>query len=90
MYNRLKEIKAQHEHGKKTDFFGQTLHPKDIDWLIEQAEKVERYEIALKFYANKESHELWDEAEKADLTEFINDIDFDGGDRAKKALELKN
>lgn len=47
MYNRLKEVKAEHEHGKKTDFKSQTLHPRDIDWLIEQAEKVEQYEKAL-------------------------------------------
>lgn len=42
MYDRLKEVKQHHEAKKKIDFFGVTLHPRDIDWLIEQAEKVEQ------------------------------------------------
>ncbi|BDH60119.1 hypothetical protein MTP04_02490 [Lysinibacillus sp. PLM2] len=41
MYNRLEEVKRQHEGQKKIDFFGVTLHPRDIDWLIEEAQKVE-------------------------------------------------
>lgn len=39
MYDRLEEVRRQHEAKKKIDFFGATLHPRDIDWLIEQAEK---------------------------------------------------
>lgn len=42
MYNRLKEVKGQHNYQKKIDFFGQTLHPRDIDWLIEQAETLQK------------------------------------------------
>ncbi|MFJ7890409.1 hypothetical protein ACIQYL_20315 [Lysinibacillus xylanilyticus] len=48
MYNRIAEVKKQHGEQKKKDFFGATLHPGDVDWLIEQAEKVEIYEKALK------------------------------------------
>ena len=47
MYNRLKEVKQLHEQEKKTDFFGQTLHPRDIDWLIEQAEKAEKQQMEI-------------------------------------------
>lgn len=32
MYDRLKEVKMQHQFGK--------LHRTDIDWLVEQAEKL--------------------------------------------------
>jgi hypothetical protein len=66
----------------------QTIHPKvslyksDFDWLIE---KVERYEKALKFYANKENYKEWNE--DLGLTEYIHNVDFEGGDIAKKALE---
>lgn len=45
MYNRLEEVKSQHTNKKKEDFHGVTLHPRDVDWLIEQTEK---YEKALK------------------------------------------
>lgn len=40
MYNRLEEIRRQHEAA--------TLHSRDVDWLIEQAGKIEKYEKALK------------------------------------------
>ena len=42
MYDRLKEVKRQHENKKKEDYFGVTLHPRDIDWLIEQAETLKK------------------------------------------------
>lgn len=47
MYDRLGEIKNQHEVLKKKDFFGVTIHPRDTDWLIEQAEKAEQYKQML-------------------------------------------
>lgn len=52
LYDRLAEVKKQHGLQKKKDFFGATLHPRDVDWLIEQAEKAERYEVALKEIAD--------------------------------------
>jgi hypothetical protein len=73
----------------------------DLKWLIEQTEKLEkelsvfniqgmkekiaRYEKALKFYANKENYEEWNE--DLGLTEYIHSVDFDGGDTARKSLE---
>lgn len=48
LYNRLDEVKRQHEGQKKIDFFGPTLHPRDIDWLIEQAEKAQLLEYQIK------------------------------------------
>lgn len=33
----------------------ENLHQFDIEWLIEQTEKVERYEKALKYYAKNEA-----------------------------------
>lgn len=42
MYDRLKEVKAQHENSLKQDYFGVTLHPRDIDWLIEQIELMQK------------------------------------------------
>lgn len=56
MYNRLDEVKRQHEGQKKKDIFGVTLYPRDIDWLIEQAEKVKKYETALKEIAKDEEY----------------------------------
>lgn len=47
MYDRLKEVKRQHKNKKKEDFFGVTLHPRDIDWLIEQAERAKIYKDTL-------------------------------------------
>lgn len=65
----------------------------EFDWIVkrfeEQQTKIDRCEKALKFYENKENHELWNEAEKANLTEFVNTIDCDGGDIAKSALKDK-
>jgi hypothetical protein len=46
MKSRLKVIKDSHEFGKGEGWEITTLAD-DIDWLIEQAEKVEQYEIAL-------------------------------------------
>ncbi|MNH75627.1 hypothetical protein D3C73_278740 [compost metagenome] len=40
MYDRLGEVKKQHEFGN--------LHRRDIDWLIEQAEKLKIKEIDIK------------------------------------------
>lgn len=61
------------------------------DWK-EQQEKIIDLELenaklkeALKFYANKENYEEWNE--DLGLTEYIHAIDFDGGDTARKALE---
>ncbi|MFB5759009.1 hypothetical protein [Paenibacillus medicaginis] len=39
MYDRFREVKRQHELGE--------LHRRDIDWLIEQAEKANCMEWAL-------------------------------------------
>jgi hypothetical protein len=46
MKSRLKELKDNHEFRKGEGWEITTLS-EDIDWLIEQAEKVEQYEIAL-------------------------------------------
>jgi hypothetical protein len=48
MKSRLKELKDNHEFRKGEGWEITTL-PEDIDWLIEQAERVERYEKALKW-----------------------------------------
>jgi uncharacterized membrane-anchored protein YjiN (DUF445 family) len=120
MKSRLKELKDNHEF-RKGEGWELTTLSEDIDWLIEQAEKIERYEKevvklnslinqswgknarclvkdwkeqqekiedyvnALKFYADKENYEEWNE--DSDLTEYIHNVDFDGGDNARKALE---
>lgn len=39
MYDRLNEVKRQHESAN--------LHRRDIDWLIEQAEKVKKVEYEI-------------------------------------------
>jgi hypothetical protein len=46
MESRLKELKDNHEFRKGEGWEITTLS-EDVDWLIEQAEKVERYEKAL-------------------------------------------
>jgi hypothetical protein len=50
----------------------------------ELKEKVEQLEKALKFYADKENYEEWNE--DLGLTEYIHSIDFDGGDTARTEL----
>jgi hypothetical protein len=45
----------------------------------------EKYEKALKFYAEKENYEAWEEYE--DATGFFNNVDCDGGDKARSMLE---
>lgn len=51
----------------------------------EGLKKVERYEKALKFYANKENYEEWKDVNPE--VNYIHNVDFDGGDKARKALE---
>lgn len=41
MYDRLGEVKRQHQNMEKKDFHAKTLHNRDVDWLIEQAEKLD-------------------------------------------------
>ena len=63
--------------------------PEPFQSVIEKQQKqIERYEKALKFYANKENYEQWNE--DLVLTEYIHNVDFDGGDTAKRALDVKN
>lgn len=71
---------------------------KVFDWLIEQAEKAEKYREALEFYANKETYEsvLISESQyNADGVCISNDeyylptIYFDKGEIARKVLEGK-
>ena len=54
-----------------------------LKYLIE---KVERYERALKFYANKSFYEP-NREEDQDRTDAFNFIDLDGGDTAREALK---
>lgn len=54
---------------------------------VELLDENNRYRKALEFYADYDNYQLSAEAEKADLTEFINVIDMDNGDKARKALE---
>lgn len=56
-----------------------------VDKLIKQNEQ---YEKSLKFYADKENYEEWDGV--TDLYEYIHNVDFDGGDKARITLELTN
>lgn len=42
MYNRLGEIKRQHEILKKENYFGVTIHPRDTDWLLDQVEMLQK------------------------------------------------
>jgi hypothetical protein len=81
MSDKLQEIKDYCKHYDYLDY----VNLKDLNWLIEQAEKVERYEKALKFYADKENYEEWNE--DLGLTEYIHNADFDGGDIAREALD---
>lgn len=87
MKSRLEELKTNHEFRKGEGWEITTL-PEDIDWLIEQTEKVERYEKALKFFANKEHYEPFRE-EDEDRTDAFNFIDLDGGETAREVLEGK-
>jgi hypothetical protein len=110
----MDKLKLIKENLKNGDRFKMNIGRFDVEWLIDQAEKVEqlekeienlkqykkvlmensvvrsetieKYEKALRFYANKENYELWDEAEKANLTEFVNNLDMDKGETARKAL----
>jgi hypothetical protein len=82
--SKAKELKQAFEWGKKNDLYN--LDFPDVDWLIEQAEKVERYEKALEFYANKE-HYYVPLDEMLDPTfDYIHLVDMDEGDKARKAL----
>lgn len=46
-----------------------------------------RLRKVLEFYADPYNYSLSSEAEKADLTEFINVLDIDNGDKARQVLE---
>jgi len=50
-------VKRQHEGQKKIDFFGATLHPGDVDWLIEQAEKAQLLEHQINRFEYLASYE---------------------------------
>ncbi len=41
MYDRLGELKKQHQYMEKKDFNAKTVTNNDVDWLIEQAEKLD-------------------------------------------------
>jgi uncharacterized protein RhaS with RHS repeats len=90
---RLEMIK--HYLESREEYGGDILDHSDTYWLIEQAEKVERlvkenkqYRKVLKFYANEENYEAWEEYENA--TGHFNNVDFDSGDKARNSLEGKN
>ncbi|MED3562400.1 hypothetical protein [Bacillus xiapuensis] len=53
----------------------------------EQDIKIEKYEKALKFYANKEYYEPFKE-EDGDRTDAFNFIDLDSGETAREALGI--
>jgi hypothetical protein len=55
-----------------------------MDWLVVQAEKVERYEKALKFYADRKNYTQMPD-ELFDL--LPSDIDYDGGKIARNSLD---
>jgi len=57
---------------------------------VVRSETIERYEKALKFYADKENYEEWKDVNPE--VNYIHNVDFDGGDTAKKVLknETKN
>ena len=52
----------------------------------EIAEENKQLREALAFYADRDNHELSKEADNANLCEYINAIDQDGGETARKAL----
>jgi RNase P/RNase MRP subunit p30 len=61
-----------------------SLTETDYYWLIEQAEKVERYEKALEWYANKNNYER---SQEDIMTGYPPEIMNDKGFEAKKALK---
>lgn len=98
--NQLEEIKKLHDEANSIAYSGSIDNREKIneivlglfneehtDWLIKQAEKAQRYEKALMFYANEENYEAWSEYE--DATSYFNNVDFDSGDTARNALENK-
>ena len=60
---------------------------KTLEWLIEQAEKADRYESVLEFYADEENHEYDVTYEMADVIE--SRVMEDNGELARKALGYK-
>jgi hypothetical protein len=59
----------------------------NVAWQ-ELKEKAERYEKALKFYANKENYEC-DNEELNPVVSYIHIVDMDGGENARKALGIE-
>lgn len=76
-----------------------TLDADDYDWLIEQAERVQDLKImlkvlgernqcyreALEFYANRNNYKL--EHFDPNLNDYMSTVDYDEGQKARKALE---
>lgn len=54
MYDRLGEVKRQHQNMEKKDFHAKTLSNNDIDWLIYRAEEARRYDNVIS--EMKETH----------------------------------
>ena len=60
---------------------------KTLEWLIEQAEKADRYESVLEFYADEENHEYEVTYDMADVIE--SHVMKDNGELAREVLRCK-
>lgn len=81
----LEEIKKLAGLAKDEKMYQKRL--KTLEWLIEQAEKADRYESVLEFYADEENHEYDVTYEMADVIE--SRVMEDNGELARKALGYK-
>jgi ribosome-binding protein aMBF1 (putative translation factor) len=87
----LYEVMTKEELSKLVSEYTEIIESYRIEneELKKQAEKIERYEKALKFYATKNYYEPWRE-EDEDRTDAFNFIDLDGGETAREALRQED
>ena len=67
--SKAKELKEGYEEAYIEDFGDYeivSVDKKDLDWLIKQAEKIERYEKALKAYGDEEGKLILKDLEESE------------------------
>lgn len=81
MSDRLEEIKEWFNADEE-------LHQFQIEWLIQQAERVEEFEEALNFYADPR---IWKHGKQVDENHYeMPEANNDGGKTARKVLRKIN
>ena len=89
---RLEEIKKKYNYERLGEFIdAKPVNPYELKWLIQQAEKAEKFRKALEFYADEKSWmnrkvTILMDGEPTDVEDCPAIFD-DGGNIAHKALE---